>query len=212
MGLGRTIEMWRTDQDAGTISGVRRISISGFWKARSVTSAINQLDSLHEWQKPEDNWIDDTLPAIYLLHRVSSDGGNQRKPYASCNRMHLGKSYTRCLFSLQSIEWAPSRRQDQLYSGDEEIRRAHVHLGLLETSIVIQVDAFEPIVQTDVIPLVLFTQNKPDKVLVIHFAFLWWCIGPFDLQGLGFCSRGRWLSIQSDSWTVKTVRHRSAPQ
>jgi hypothetical protein len=44
------------------------------------------------------------------------------------------------------------------------------HLIGTQTAITIQITALEPVVQSHVTALILFTHDEPDKVLVPHFA------------------------------------------
>ena len=50
--------------------------------------------------------------------------------------------------------------------GDE----LHQHLVWTQAAIAIQVDAAEPVLQAELVGLVLLAEDEPDKVLVAHLA------------------------------------------
>ena len=62
------------------------------------------------------------------------------------------------------------------------------HLIGTQTAIAIQITALEPVIQSHVTALILFTHDEPDKILIPHFARLFCPERPTSLQGHAGCS------------------------
>ena len=59
-----------------------------------------------------------------------------------------------------------------------------MHFCLLQPPIVIQINAFKPVIQTYIIPLVLFAQYKPHEVFIVHLTLFQGTVGTFYLQNV----------------------------